>query len=52
MWDIIKYKVSTIFFLHFYASYFPYDEQNGNRSSKSNDFKFNVLLFCEYLKLV
>jgi hypothetical protein len=52
MWDIIKYKVSTIFFLYFCASYFPYDEQNGTRSSKSNDFKFNVLLFCEYLKLV
>jgi len=32
-------------------SYFPYDEQNGNRSGKSNDFQYNVLLICGYLKL-
>jgi hypothetical protein len=38
------------FFFNFYASYFPRDEQNGNRSSKSNDFQYNVLLFCGYLK--
>ena len=42
-----NYKIQSKqngFFLHFYTTYFPYDEQSGNRSSKSNDFQYNVLL--------
>jgi hypothetical protein len=35
--DLFKH---TMFFFAFYASYFPCDEQN----SKSNDFRYNVLL--------
>jgi hypothetical protein len=42
--------------MFFYASYFPYDQQNGNRSSKSNgndnEFDYNILIICRYLNLV
>ena len=30
-------------FLYVYTSYFPYDAQNGNRSSKSNDL---TMFYC------
>ena len=42
--------------LFYTVSYFPYDEQNGRRSSKSNgkdnEFGYNFLIICRYWNLV
>ena len=42
--------------LCFYTSYFLYNRQNGNRSSKrnrnDNEYEYNFLVLCRYLNLV
>jgi hypothetical protein len=43
-------------FIIFYVNYFPYDGQDGIRSSKSNEkdngFEYHFLIICTYLNLV